>query len=150
MPSQRVFPFSLAVFCISPLWTVHLCGQPPLTAFGTFQLGAMVSLNENMTIFSLLKPECPFLGHQPAICSPAQNSCFPSSSTRPSEHPLAFHMAMSPGLWNQQARASQKSGEKGRKLMIWPREHTLFIVCWIPRIVLTRAQGKHRLDTHNR
>lgn len=27
--------------------------------------------------------------------------------------------------------------------MIWPREHTLFIVCWIPRIVLAQAQGKH-------
>lgn len=29
-----------------------------------------------------------------------------------------------------------KIGEKGRKLMTWPREHMLFIVCWIPSIVL--------------
>lgn len=33
--------------------------------------------------------------------------------------------------------------------MIWPREHTLFIVCWIPRIVLAGAQGKHGLSMQN-
>lgn len=56
---------------------------------------------------------------------------------------------MSPGLWNEQARTSQKSGEKGRKLMIWPREHTLFIVCWIPSIVLAQPQGKHQPSTQD-
>lgn len=55
------------------------------------------------------------MGHRPAICSLAQNSCFPSSSTRPFAHPLAFYIAMSQGLCNSQARTSQKSRQKRKE-----------------------------------
>ena len=80
--------------------------------------------------FYFKKPEFPFLGHRPAIYSLAQNSCFPSPSTRLFAHPLAFYNTMSQGLCNEQVRASQKSRRKRKEANdLATRAQALY--CWL-------------------
>lgn len=98
---------------------------------------AMKNMHERILFFFFYfkKPEFPFLGHRPAIYSLAQNSCFPSPSSRLFAHPLAFYITMSQGLCSEQARASQKSRRERKETNdLATRAQALY--CWLDSLLL--------------